>query len=107
MVDEQHNLIYPVEFMKPAERYDLMTDIDRWVIGNALQKIAQLSPLLRDDIFSINLSAASVKDAELVNFIRRSITLTGVNASQLCFEIDEDVVLNNLESTQRLSLIHI
>ena len=102
MVDEQHNLIYPVEFMKPAERYDLMTDIDRWVIGNALQKIAQLSPLLRDDIFSINLSAASVKDAELVNFIRRSITLTGVNASQLCFEIDEDVVLNNLESTQRL-----
>ena len=102
MLDDQQKLIYPVEFIKPAERYDLMTDIDRWVIGNALQKIAQLPVPLRDDTFSINLSAASVNDAQLIDFIRRSITLTGVKASQLCFEIDEDVVLNNLESAQRL-----
>ena len=57
---------------------------------------------MRNDCFSINLSAASINDDGIIDFIRRSVTLSGVKASQLCFEIDEDVVLNNLESAQRL-----
>lgn len=102
MVDENQNLIYPVEFLKPAERYDLMVKIDQWVIRNTIEKIALLPESIRQDTFSINLSAASVGDDGLVESIQQSLGRGNVDPSQLCFEIDEDVVLNNLESANRL-----
>lgn len=102
MTDAEGNLIYPIEFMKPAERYELMTQIDQWVISHSLQKIAQMPETMHTDVFSLNLSAASVNDSELIHTLKRLLTLYGINASQLCFDIDEDVVLNNLEVASKL-----
>ncbi len=102
MVGADQSLTYPVEFLKPAERYELMTQIDQWVIKAALDTISRVPGSMRQDLFSINLSAASVKDETLINFIKHTLHSSKVNASQLCFEIDEDVVLNNLESANTL-----
>lgn len=102
MVGRDGSLTYPAEFLKPAERYELMTNIDRWVIDEALRMISKLPDSMDDDLFSLNLSAASVKDESLPEFIRHSLRGTGVKGQQLCFEIDEDVFLNNLESANNL-----
>lgn len=102
MVDAAGDLIYPVEFLKPAERYELMTEIDQWVINQSLQEIANMPETTRNDVFSLNLSGASVNNPDLIPFLKKSLMLSSVNASQLCFDIDEDVVLNNLEIASKL-----
>ncbi len=102
MADREGKLSYPGEFLKPAERYDLMTDVDRWVIDNAFQKIAQMPEPMRSDVFSLNLSASTVSDADFLQYLKSSLSRHGIDASQLCFDIDEDVVLNNLEIATKL-----
>ncbi len=41
MRDEQGQLITPNRFIPAAERYNLMPEIDRWVIRNACAQIQQ------------------------------------------------------------------
>ena len=42
LMDNNNEQIHPVHFLKQATQYGLMTDIDRWVIKNAINEIANL-----------------------------------------------------------------
>jgi EAL domain-containing protein (putative c-di-GMP-specific phosphodiesterase class I) len=96
MVGRDGSLIAPAAFIPAAERFDLMGDIDRWVIREALERlgprIAQL-PSLR---ISLNLSGNSLNNPALLEWIFQSIALSPVCASCLAFEITETAVLNHL-----------
>jgi diguanylate cyclase (GGDEF)-like protein/PAS domain S-box-containing protein len=96
MMGRDGSLIAPAAFIPAAERFDLMGDIDRWVIGEALERlgpqIAQ-NPSLR---LSINLSGNTINNPALMEWILQAIALSPVNASALSFEITETAVLNHL-----------
>ena len=97
MVGEDGALIAPAAFLPAAERYGLSTRIDRWVIGAALdwlhrnpRRLAALAHC------SINLSGASLGDAESLRFLRERLDATGVPPQRLCFEITETAAISNL-----------
>jgi len=95
-------LIYPGNFIKPAERSGFASEIDLWVIENCLACISSLAAPLSGHLFSLNLFGQTIKSTELFTIITESIERHGVHPSQLCFEVRESEALNNFEQTAAL-----
>ncbi len=93
--DENDKIISPFFFIPAAERYNLMSKIDRWVIKNALQKMAaaQVQPALS---CSINLSGQSFCEPGFVEYTIEQIRKSGVTPANICFEITETAAVSNL-----------
>lgn len=91
-------LISPSLFIPSAERYDLMRDLDGWVIENALGVIPQLKAQLEypeSQIFTINLSGQSVCDPGLADFIIDTLHRLEIDPKIICFEVTETVAIAN------------
>lgn len=86
----------PWQFIQAAERYDLMRDIDKWVIRNALQKVSQLKGgPAQHCSFSINLSGQSAADPGLKHYIREQIAHFQVDPSLIWFELTETAAISH------------
>ena len=98
-------MIMPHEFIGPAERYDLMPEIDAWVIDNVLSRISGEVPgtaLESAEFVSINLSAQSLADPKLLLSIKSKLSQYGVSPNRLCFEITETNAIADLDNAVRL-----
>lgn len=90
------SLSTPWQFIQAAERYDLMTAIDRWVIRNAFRMVAELKNTLCDQCsFSINLSGQSAADSTLKDYIAEQLKHYKVNPSRIWFEVTETAAISN------------
>jgi diguanylate cyclase (GGDEF)-like protein len=90
MRDEAGNIIQPAQFLRAAERYHLMSHIDRWVVQAAMSAIAGGSPHLPNGrTCSINLSAQTLSDDEFLEFVVDVLDHTGVDPQKICFEVSE------------------
>ncbi|MBT8126544.1 MAG: EAL domain-containing protein [Gammaproteobacteria bacterium] len=100
MVDENGSIVPPGAFIPAAERYNLMTGIDRWVIREVFKLIAndyRAHPQRRSDkVISINLSGDSLSDDGLYDYIISLKHEFGISLSNVCFEITETVAISNL-----------
>ena len=85
------------EFIRAAENYKRMADIDRWVIQSAFKWIADNRKRL-DHVssFSINLSGHSLNDLGLMEFVMKQMRHTNVPIGKICFEITETLGIANL-----------
>ncbi len=96
--------VLPMAFIPAAERYQLMPTIDRWVIEQTLYQCTD-SLLALDGkrvVLGINLSGASLSNAQFQTFIRAIMQEHKGVAPQFCFEITETVAISNLVSVQAL-----
>lgn len=93
--DEQY--ISPIKFLPVAEKYQLMTDVDRWVVHHSFQLMLDLSQQKNEFSLAINLSGQSINDTDFLKFIVDKIDELGVDASRICFEITETAAINNLD----------
>ncbi|VAW96045.1 diguanylate cyclase/phosphodiesterase (GGDEF & EAL domains) with PAS/PAC sensor(s) [hydrothermal vent metagenome] len=96
--DEKQGLIMPAGFLGAAERFDLMPEVDRWVVRNALQTYslgAKSTGEADMHCISINLSAKSVGHPEIFYVIRESIEEFAINPAKIIFEITEDVAISD------------
>lgn len=88
--------VTPWQFIQAAERYDLMRDIDRWVISNALEHVAQNATGAAGECsFSINLSGQSAADPTLKSFIQNQIALHKVDPCRIWFELTETAAISH------------
>jgi EAL domain-containing protein (putative c-di-GMP-specific phosphodiesterase class I) len=106
--DESNQLIPPAEFLPAAERYNLMPDIDRWVITTAFGMLAQhLETADREavgDTIAINLSGASIGDDGFLDFVRAQFTHFRIPHSKICFEITETTAITSLSKATEFML---
>jgi diguanylate cyclase (GGDEF)-like protein/PAS domain S-box-containing protein len=97
--DDQSNL--PGSFLPAAERYDLMREIDTWVINHCFGLIASYS--LPDKAhFSINLSGQSLTDPQLPTRILQAQEQFKIDPDRIYFEITETSAITNLAATIEL-----
>lgn len=94
----------PIEtdaFMSAAERSNLMPAIDRWVVRRVISWLAALPPESeqRNALYSINLSAASLADNTMLDFIGEQLLLNQVPGNVLGFEIAGMTAIANLAQT--------
>jgi len=103
-------LIPPMAFIPAAERYNLLTAIDRFVITELLEVLAArgrvgISQIAPDaGMYSVNLSGASIDDSSFPEFLRRQFAKYPVPPSLLCFEVTETTAISNL--TKAAELMH-
>ncbi len=100
MRDERGGLVMPGGFLSLAARFGLVTGIDRRVISGVLQWLAAAEEKgERPVIHSVNLSAESVADAALLDFVRAELERWRVDPTLLAFEISEATAMTHLEAT--------
>ena len=92
---DNNNLISPGTFIPAAERYQLMDNIDRWVIVNAFELLHRQA---QDDYtqFNINLSAQSICDPGFLDFLIQQFDRFDVAPTCITFEITETAAMSNM-----------
>lgn len=99
MLDFDGRLVPPMTFIPAAERFNLMFDLDLWVIGSAFRQIATLCKENPQDkrIFTINLSGQSLDHPDLELLIQELELKYRVDPHRVCFEITETSVIANMD----------
>lgn len=96
-------VVLPHHFIQAAERYDLITAIDQWVVKEATRIVATYSEALGAQCsFSINLSGQSAADANFLPYIEQCIEESGIQASSLWFEITETAAITHFQVAVQL-----
>jgi diguanylate cyclase (GGDEF)-like protein/PAS domain S-box-containing protein len=108
MRDEDGNSVLPAQFLGAAERYQLMSHVDRWVVQAALTAISTGSPHLPEGrTCSINLSGQTLGDEGFLEYVVELLDHTGVAPEKICFEITETAVINNIDYARRfVNVLH-
>ena len=106
--EETGNLIFPNDFIRAAERFGIVSKIDRWVIHHTMQKMAENKVLWESvDQVALNVSALSVRQANFAEFIVEQLAHFQLDGAKFCFEITETEALNNFTDTRRfMALLH-
>jgi len=92
----------PGAFLPAAERYNLSSHIDRWVVTKALEWFSENpSHLERIMSISINLSGQSLIDLKFADFVVNYLKDSVVPARKICFEIAESTAIANLTDATR------
>ena len=102
LLDERGHLVLPGAFLPAAERFDLIAQIDRWVIAAALKDFPRLHPRGPVGLCAINLSAHTLADASLVDFVKEQLASNRVEPARLCFEITETAAMAQLPNVVKL-----
>ncbi|MEQ3658561.1 MAG: EAL domain-containing protein [Glaciecola sp.] len=89
----------PGQFIPIAEKFHIITEIDKWVIRKAFIAVKELPSHVE---VSINLSGDFIAKSSAVDLIKRYLAEYEINPHQVCFEITETSAISNIESTQSL-----
>ena len=106
--EETGGLIYPNDFIRAAERFGIVSKIDRWVISNTMKQLSERNDLWDEiDQVALNVSALSVRQLDFAEFIIEQLKHYQLDGHKFCFEITETEALNNFADTRRfMSLLH-
>ncbi|RMT87565.1 hypothetical protein ALP39_03866 [Pseudomonas marginalis pv. marginalis] len=102
--DEAGRIILPDSFIPAAERYGLMTSLDRWVVENVFRIIARCMherPGRPMAMCAINLSGITIGDDDFLGFLREKFESYSIPPEMICFEITETSAIANLGSAIR------
>jgi EAL domain-containing protein (putative c-di-GMP-specific phosphodiesterase class I) len=102
MKDSKGNKVTSDAFFSAAERYQLMPQIDRWVISRTIRTMSENAHHLKRSgtVFAINLSGQSLGDDEILKFIEDEMQSSGVAPESLCFEVTESAAVSNRDKAQ-------
>ena len=90
-------MIAPGNFIPAAERYNLMSSIDRWVVNCALNYLKESGlGRLDEGTYFINLSGNTLSDQAFFDFIKETQSRYEVKPERICFEITETAAIANL-----------
>jgi diguanylate cyclase (GGDEF)-like protein/PAS domain S-box-containing protein len=106
--DDSGRQLPAIEFVRAAERYRLISLVDRWVVMTTLTALGRGAIALPPKrSLAINISGQTLADAQFLEFAVDCFDSTGANPSQVCFEIDEEAVVGNLEQARRfIGVLH-
>jgi EAL domain-containing protein (putative c-di-GMP-specific phosphodiesterase class I) len=96
MRGENGRRYFPESFIPTAERFNMMTDVDMWVLEHALQAMVATSSPAGKISLSLNLSGHTLDNDAALKNIKAIITNYNIAADSLIFEITETSAIANL-----------
>ncbi len=104
-LEENGETLLPAQFMRAAERFGLISSLDRWVIEDVFRRLDRSHNLL----IGINLDSTTLDDPTFHDFVVQTMQKSSAAAAQICFEISEKATVNRLtrvvETIERLRAI--
>jgi len=90
-------MIPPIDFVQVAERFGLAARLDRWIIHTAM---IRHGAAMRAGAISLdfNLSAQTLSDPQLWDFVDEAIAESGAPPSAVGFEITETAAVTNFDA---------
>ncbi len=98
MLDENGQLLPPKAFLPAAQRFGLAAEIDRWVLLNTLDYLAE-TPEPQAQLCSVNISAATLTERGFAEWLERQLRRRRVNGSRLCIDVAECAAVGHLSDT--------
>jgi diguanylate cyclase (GGDEF)-like protein/PAS domain S-box-containing protein len=101
MLDESGDIIPPDRFLPAAERYNLISSLDRWVVRNTFawySGYCTRAGVNGLDVIAINLSGASISDSSFLKYVKSEMEKHEVPAGVICFEITETAAIENIQA---------
>jgi diguanylate cyclase (GGDEF)-like protein/PAS domain S-box-containing protein len=96
MLGEDGELLLPSAFLLAAERSSLIQAIDRWVLRRAADALAAHQAAGRRVSFAVNLSARSMTDPAMADYVRETLAAAGADGCGLVLEITETAAVVNV-----------
>jgi diguanylate cyclase (GGDEF)-like protein/PAS domain S-box-containing protein len=97
MIDESGENVPPGAFLPAAERYNLISKLDRWVIKNAFELLSNNDEFRKHfNYCSINLSGQSLTESSFLDFVIDELTKSNIRNEKICFEITETAAITNM-----------
>jgi diguanylate cyclase (GGDEF)-like protein/PAS domain S-box-containing protein len=106
MIENTGVIVPPNAFLPAAERYNLISKIDHWVIEKTFSLFKENPEFLNKINFcSINLSGQSLTDSNILDLIISQLENSGIESKKICFEITETAAISNLNSAMKFIAI--
>ncbi len=101
MLSEDGKIIMPGAFIPAAERFNLMSEIDQWVIDTTIKHIQKLQKNQTEPIgkYFVNLSGNSLSNDSFLIKTEKKIRQANLQPKSLCFEVTETAAIANLSKT--------
>lgn len=93
-------IIHPSAFLPTAERFNMMRELDRWVVTHALRALKNAALRRADTVFAINLSGVSVSDQTLLPFIKNLFAEHRIDPRAIIFEVTETAAISGLDEAR-------
>ena len=98
----ENALISPGAFLPAAERYNLIAELDRWVVSKTFEWFKRNPKNASEiDLCTINLSGQNVGDSEFMHYIVSEARRSHVPISKICFEVTETAAVANLSKATK------
>lgn len=97
---DQGELVAPLAFLQIAEEHGLLWEIDRWVVGRALQVIGERLRTGKRTTILVKITESSLHDDSLAKHIEEQISRHGADGSLLVVQLPESKVFTNLRAAQ-------
>ena len=104
MLDQESGeLIMPQNFLPAAERIGMSIAIDRWVLYKTITVLTERVKAGKQTHFFLKLSASSLKDDTLIDWLSFQIKEKGIPANSLVFVVKENIAVTNLKQSKELA----
>jgi diguanylate cyclase (GGDEF)-like protein len=98
MTGEGGELLPAAEFIGAAERVGMVQELDRWVVGQALEMMAERERVGEPVSLHMNISGVSMADISVLEFIERRLDEGDADPGRCTFEITQTAHVNDYET---------
>lgn len=102
MRDEEGDIISPGLFIPKAEKTNMIIDIDKWVLDNALKYFKQFLQFNDKLIVSVNISVKHLQNENLIDDVKKALNDNDFPAENLEIEITESLFITSLSRSAKL-----
>jgi EAL domain-containing protein (putative c-di-GMP-specific phosphodiesterase class I) len=98
MTGEDGQLLPAAAFIETAERSGMVQELDRWVVGRALELLSEREQVGEPVSLHVNLSGASLTDLSVLEYIERRPDEGRADPGRCTFEITQTARVSDLEA---------
>jgi len=85
------------EYIRAAEYYNRMPEVDRWLVRRVLQWMGTpQGRLTGQGVYTINISGTTLNDPGFADFVLKELESSGIPPQRICFELTETAAIDNL-----------
>ncbi len=96
VINDAGEIVSPGKYIPAAERFNLMREVDEWVLEKVINIISEKENYPG---MCINLSNNSLADKEFFFFVENLLQQHSIQQGQLCIEITEKTAIKNIQQT--------